>query len=94
MQLRITEFGLLMATTANSAISASVTTKIAKTNNESYFITYNLSSAIIWFNETSIVRQIITLEYKIKYTETYVHRIPQELKEYNVKNWTNYQELT
>ena len=41
-QLRITEFGLLMATTADCAILAlGVTTKITKTINGAYFILYN-----------------------------------------------------
>ena len=71
-----------MATTANCAILAQgVTTKIAKTNNGAYFIPYNFSGAIVCSDGTSIPSQILTLDYTIKYTEPYVHRLPQELDE-------------
>ena len=90
-QLRITEFKLLMATKANCAILAQgVTTKIAKPNNGAYFIPYNFCGAIVCSDRTSIPSQILTFDYTIKYTERYVHRLPQELEEYNVVDWTDY----
>ena len=93
-QLCITEFGILMVTTANFAILAQgVTTKIAKTNNGAYFIPYNFSGAIVCSDRKSIPSQILTLDYTIKYTKPYVHRLPQELDEYKVEDWTDYQEL-
>ena len=42
---------------------------------------------------TSIPSQILTLDYTIKYTEPYMHRLPQELEKYKVEDWTDYQEL-
>ena len=93
-QLRITDFGLLIATTANYTIFAqSVTTKIAKTINGAYFIQYNFLNAIVCSDETSISSFILTPDYTIKYTEPYVHRLPQELHENKVDDWTDYQEL-
>ena len=83
-----------MATTANCAILAQgVTTKIAKTNNRAYFIQYNFSGAIVCSDGTSIPSQILTLDYTIKFTELYMHRLPQELDEYKVEDWTDYQDL-
>ena len=83
-----------MATTANCAILAQgVTTKIAKTINGAYFIPYNFSGAIVCSDGTSIPSQILTVDYTIKYTEPYMHRLPQELPEYKVEDWTDYQEL-
>ena len=83
-----------MATTANCAILAQgVTNKIAKTINEAYFISYNFSGAIVCSDKTSIPNSILTLDYTIQYTEHYVHRLSQELDEYEVKNWTDNQEL-
>ena len=83
-----------MAKTATCAILAQgVTTKIIKTNNGTYLIPYNFSGAIVCSDGTSIPSQILTLDYTIKYTEPYVHRLPQELEEYNVEDWTDYQEL-
>ena len=74
-----------MATTAHCAILAQgVTSKIATTNNGAYFIPYNFSGAIVSFDGTSIPSQIQKLDYTIKYTEPYVHRLPQELDEYKV----------
>ena len=42
---------------------------------------------------TSIPSSLLTLDYTIKYTEPYVHRLPQELDEYKVEDWTDYQKL-
>ena len=54
-KLRITEFEILMATIANCAILAQgVTTKIAKTFNGAYFISYNFSGEIVCSDGTSI----------------------------------------
>ena len=76
-----------MATIVNCAILAQgVTTKIAKTFNGAYFISYNFSGAIVCFDGTSIPSQILTLDYTIKYTEPYVQRLPQELDEYKVED--------
>ena len=67
-----------MATRANCAILAQgVTTNIAKPNNGAYFIPYNFTGAIVWSDGTSIPSQILTLDYTIKYTEPYVHRLHQ-----------------
>ena len=80
-----------MATTANCAILAQgVKTKVATTNNGAYFIPYNFSGAIVCSDGTSIHSQILTLDYTIKSTEPYVHRL---LDEYKVDDWTDYQEL-
>ena len=58
-----------METIANCTILAEgVTTKIAKTINGAYFIPYNFSGAIVYSNGTSISRQILTLDYTMKYT--------------------------
>ena len=93
-QVRITEFGILMAKTANCAILAQgVTTKLAQINNGAYFIPYNFSGAIVCSEGTSIPSQILTLDYTIKYTEPYVHRLFQELDDYKVEDWTSYQQL-
>ena len=60
-QLRVTEFGLLLATTADCAIFAQgVMTKIAKTNNGAYFILNNFSGAIVCSDGISIPSQILT----------------------------------
>ena len=59
-----------MEATTNSAILAKgVTTAIAKTINAAYFITYNLSGAIVCSNKTSTSRKIQKFNYTIKYTE-------------------------
>ena len=42
---------------------------------------------------TSIPSSILKLDYTIKYSEPYVHLLPQELEEYKVEDWTDYQEL-
>ena len=42
---------------------------------------------------TSIPSSILKLDYTIKYTEPYVNFLPQELKEYKVEDWTDYQDL-
>ena len=90
-ELRITEFGLFMATTANCAILAQgITTKIAKTNNGAYIIPYNFFGAIVCFDGTSNPSSLLTLDYTIKYNEPYVHRLPKELEEYKVDDWTDY----
>ena len=43
--------------------------------------------------EHLFLARLLTLDYTIKYTEPYVHRLPQELDEYKVEDWTDYQEL-
>ena len=71
-----------MATTANCAILAEgVTTPIAIANNGALFIAYSFSGEIVFVKNTSISNQILTLDYTIKYTELYVHRLPPELNE-------------
>ena len=76
-----------MATTADCAIlEQGVTTIIAKTNNETYFIPYNFSGVIVCSDGTSISIQILTLDYTIKYTKPNLHRLLQELDEYKVED--------
>lgn len=91
-QLRITECEFIMATTVNCSILAGVTTRIENTINKAYFITYNVSGAIMCSDKTSIFSQILLFDYTIKYTEHYVQRIFQKLDKY-VIDWTNYQKL-
>ena len=73
--------------TANCAILAQgVTTKIATTYNGAYFIPHNFSNKIICFDGTSVPSSILTLDFTIKYTEYYVHRLPHEHEEYKVED--------
>ena len=93
-QVRVTQFGLLIATKANcSKHTIGHKISIAKTENGAYFIPYNFSGAIVCSDGTSIPSADFKFDYTVKYTEPYMHLLPQELDDYNVEEWTDYKQL-
>ena len=65
-----------MATTANCAILAGVTTRIAEQLTE-HTLSRKIILTQVCSDGTSIPSNILSLEYTIKYTTPYVHRLPQ-----------------
>ena len=93
-QVKIGEFGLLIATKSNcSMIAYKMANPIAKSDNGAYYVPYNFSGAVVCSDGTSIPSGEFRLEYTEKYTEPYIHPLPRELDEYKVEDWTDYKEL-
>ena len=94
MQIRLGRYGALIATKSNCSItSKGVTRPIVARNNSAYYIPFLLTGAALCSDGTSIPSFALDLIFNVKYTEHYIHELPQELHDYTVDDWTDYKGL-